>query len=340
MLIRYLSNRKSLGGKRKRFRDFEMSVWLCVLLALDIQWVSGRPAASGEELLLGTSTKASMLGTHINEVHEDKEPSPVLVLLNDDLSSGNRFHTYLRGTAINIEAHVDFSSGADLKIYVDECYGSHKADLRTSGKTHALVHKHGCLVDGKFGNSSFWSRTNNSIIFTVQAFMLTERNEEQVYIHCSLGVWNLKSPVGPSSKSCSYDLFSSRWRLLENSTLNSICTCCETACPAQNHPAEHGKALYNVALGPLTVRKSHSGWWEERCQSLKRFLLACTAFVGSCLLGALFTGTLLVCALSLGSYCRRRKMVIELPESPYPPVPRAEKKSTVDCNENDNAIEE
>ncbi|KAJ1092574.1 hypothetical protein NDU88_005684 [Pleurodeles waltl] len=330
-----------------------MLLWFWLLLAFGARWVSGRPV-TGEELNLdadlGIATALnSTPETPLKEVHMGHEDlHAVLILLNDDLSYGRRYQTFQWGFPINLGARVDSASGEALKIYIDECYGAPTADLKTSGKSYAIIHNYGCLVDGKFGNSSFWHRENNSIIFTIQAFMLSEATEEQVYIHCSLGVWDTKKPVGLTRKSCSYDLFSSRpgWHLLEDPSLNSLCECCETACTRQSPPSrgdadpDHALALYRVALGPLTVQKKQSEWWEERCRSLKRFLLVATTFVGSCLLGALFTGSLLVCALSLGSYCRRRKLEAEIPESPYPPLPRLEKDLEVHFDENDQATVE
>ncbi|XP_078523373.1 zona pellucida sperm-binding protein 3-like [Lissotriton helveticus] len=326
-----------------------MLLWF--LLAVGARWVCGRPGVDlNLDADLGTiNALNSTPETTLREVHAGHEDlHGVLILLNNDLSYGRRYQIFQWGFPINIEARVNSASGEALKIYVDECYGAPTADLKTSGKTYAIIHNHGCLVDGKFGNSSFWHRTNNSIIFTIQAFMLMQGAEEQVYIHCSLSVWNPEKPVGLTRKSCSYDLFSSRlgWHLLEDPSLNSLCECCEASCTQQSPPSrgdadsEHGVALYRVVLGPLTVQKKESEWWEERCRSLKRFLLAATAFVGSCLLGALFTGSLLVCARSLGSYCRKRKTEAEIPRSPYPPLQREEKELQVHFNKNDQATVE
>lgn len=52
------------------------------------------------------------------------------------------------GSAIRLEARVDFSPGISLKIHVDQCYGTSSEQLGHSRRVFTVVNSHGSVPMG------------------------------------------------------------------------------------------------------------------------------------------------------------------------------------------------
>ena len=53
------------------------------------------------------------------------------------------------GSAIRLEARVNFSPGISLKIYVDQCYGTSSEQLGPSKRVFMVVNSHGSVRVGQ-----------------------------------------------------------------------------------------------------------------------------------------------------------------------------------------------
>ncbi|XP_056676806.1 uncharacterized protein LOC103100361 [Monodelphis domestica] len=229
------------------------------------------------------------------------------------------------GSLLTLEARVEPVPGHALKIYVDKCFGMQTRVLGQSQRMQSLVFNQGCLL-GRVEPLPSWLRQDNETLwFTVPAFMLSDRNkEEKVYIACWLLVWSQKKVVEPGRKMCYYNSLSSRpsWYLQEGSLGNSVCHCCETVCPSlesfhREFPGE-GRA-HMLLVGPLVVQKAQTFWFEDHCTTLNELIVSGMAFTGSfgmvLMIVLAILGTLVACVRPM---CRWPRMTWVRPrESPF-----------------------
>lgn len=55
------------------------------------------------------------------------------------------------GSAIHLEARVDFSPGISLKLHMDQCYGTSSEQLGRSRRVFTVVNSHGSVPMGREG---------------------------------------------------------------------------------------------------------------------------------------------------------------------------------------------
>ncbi|XP_075575053.1 uncharacterized protein LOC142594564 [Pelecanus crispus] len=241
-----------------------------------------------------------------------------LRLLDGDSSAMKKPLVLSPGSAVHLEARVDFSPGISLKIYVDRCYGTSSEQLGHSRRVFMVVNSHGCLHGQKLGSMSVQHQQGVSALqLTILAPVLEdEPEEEEVYVHCLLTAWGPAGAWGHGARSCFYSQAMASWHNAEDPSRNTLCHCCDTGCPpADTLPGElpgfpgEGTLHWEI-VGPLLVQKEKVPWYEGPCHTLKRFLLVGLALVGSALVTATLVGGLLWLALAawrLGRHQRGRR---------------------------------
>ncbi|XP_053135171.1 zona pellucida sperm-binding protein 3-like isoform X2 [Hemicordylus capensis] len=234
-----------------------------------------------------------------------------LRVLDDGFHVPVERRVYVEGSEIRLEARVQPGPSLFPKIFIDECYGTDRLHLNRARRAYIIVDNHGCLYAEEAGTAASWFRKEDSVIvFMLPAFLVTGELEEEIYIHCFLTAWSRRIPTNSGKKTCSWDSASSRWKNMDEPSQASVCNCCDTHCPSASHhsglvPAFAGEgSRHRVVVGPLTVQKEGVPWFEGQCHTMKKLLLVSIAFVGSCILAALFVGTLLALALALFRYSR------------------------------------
>ncbi|XP_074462991.1 uncharacterized protein LOC141750914 [Larus michahellis] len=316
--------------------------WGCCLLGMELCWwvlvcgavlgVAGTtmapatPASSDHTVVasvvssgMGTRTAAPVLaaatvpgGAHAHPRSEEPSMNFTLRLLDGDPSAVKKPLVLSPGSAIRLEARVDFSPGVSLKISVDQCHGTSSEQLGRSRRIFMVVNSQGCLHGQKLGTVSIQHRRGVSALqLTIPAPLLEdETEEEEVYVHCLLTAWGAR---GHSARSCFYSQATDSWQNAEDPSRNAMCHCCDTGCPPDDTlprelPGFLGEGtLHWETVGPLLVQKEKVPWYEEPCRTVKRFLLAGLALLGSALVAATLVGGLLGLALAVWRLGGRRR---------------------------------
>nr|XP_056722034.1 zona pellucida sperm-binding protein 3-like [Euleptes europaea] len=130
-----------------------------------------------------------------------------LHLMNEDWSAERTSKRYQLGEAMNLQADVNTVNHVALKLFVDNCVATLSPD-RDSSPRYSIIDFHGCLVDGRSGESSsaFVSpRTRpDSLQFTVDAFRFAQEQADMIYITCHLKVIAGDQTPDVLNKACSF----------------------------------------------------------------------------------------------------------------------------------------
>ncbi|XP_066055695.1 uncharacterized protein [Chamaea fasciata] len=215
---------------------------------------------------------------------------------------------------IRLEASVHFSPTISMKIHVDQCYTTTTEQPGHSRRVFMVVNSHGCLHGEKLGNVSVQHQRGGSVLqLSILAPTLEgEPEEEQVYVHCLLMAWG----QGRATRSCFYSYTTASWHNAEDPVQSTPCHCCDIGCPAADtlrgdvpgtraFPGEG--TLHHETVGPMLVQKEKVPWYKAPCQTMKRFLLAGLALVGSAVLVVAVLGGLLGLALTTWGLGRPRQ---------------------------------
>ncbi|XP_076209282.1 uncharacterized protein LOC143167591 [Aptenodytes patagonicus] len=272
---------------------------------------------------MGTRAAAPVLaaatvpgGAHAHPRSEEPIMNFTLRLLDGDPSAMKKPLVLSPGSAVRLEARVDFSPGISLKIYVDQCYGTSSEQLGGhSRRVFMVVNSHGCLHGQKLGSVSVQHQRGVSALqLTIPAPVLEdEPEEEEVYVHCLLMAWSPAAARGHGARSCFYSQATASWHNAEDPSRSALCHCCDTGCPPGDTlpgelPGFPGEGtLHRETVGPLLVQKEKVPWYEAPCHTVKRFLLAGLALVGSALVAAALVGGLLGLALTAWRLGGRRR---------------------------------
>ncbi|XP_023793535.1 uncharacterized protein LOC111936677 isoform X1 [Cyanistes caeruleus] len=273
-----------------------MELCLLVLLCGAVLGVAGTPMAPVASEPPGHTVTApamsSGVGTGKVPAHphsEDPIMNFTLRLLDEDSSATpEKLPVLTPGSVIHLEASVRFSPSISMKIHVDQCYRTTTEQPGHSRRVSMVVNSHGCLHGEKLGNVSVQHQRGESVLqLSILAPTLEGEAEEeqQVYVHCLLMAWG----QGHATRSCFYSHTTASWRNAEDPVQSSPCHCCDTGCPAADTlrgdmPAFPGEGTFHwETVGPVLVKKKVP-WYKAVCQTLKRFLLAGLALVGSAVL--------------------------------------------------------
>ncbi|XP_032562021.1 uncharacterized protein LOC116795968 [Chiroxiphia lanceolata] len=248
---------------------------------------------------------SSNTGTREVPAHPSSE-EPImnftLRLLDGDPSATGQPLVLSPSSAIHLEASVSFSPSFSMKIHVDQCYGTTVEQPGHSRRVFMVVNSQGCLHGEKVGSVSVQHRRGGSALqLSILAPTLEgETEEEEVYVHCLLTAWG----QGHATRSCFYNHTTASWHNAEDPSQSAQCHCCDTSCPhgdtLPGHlPAFPGEGtLHWETVGPVLVQKEKVPWYEGPCHTMKRFLLAGLALVGSAVVVVAAVGGLLGLALT------------------------------------------
>ncbi|XP_042297607.1 uncharacterized protein LOC121916505 [Sceloporus undulatus] len=272
-----------------------------------------QPPPISAPLVLSPQTTQAQAHAHFAQDDQGKAVAKMnfsLRVVNEDLAVAAGSGIYVEGAAIRIEARVQADANLFPKLFVDECYGTDAQHQSQSRRAYVIADNHGCLYASD-SDATWFRKEDETIVLTlrVPAF-LSDGELEAIYIHCLLTAWSQKFPTSPGKKTCYFDRISSRWKNLDEPSKAWVCGCCDNHCPPEPHPLGSVKAfsgegrLRREVVGPLLVRKEAIPWFEGRCRTMKTLLLVSVAFVGSCILAALFLGVLLALGLALFRYSR------------------------------------
>ncbi|XP_030075017.1 zona pellucida sperm-binding protein 3 isoform X2 [Microcaecilia unicolor] len=184
-------------------------------------------------------------------------------LMNQDFSSPSNTSVYPLGSPINVEFTVQSSFHQPMKIYIEESTAAPSRNLSTASLNYSVINNHGCFMDGKVAASKFMPRpTDGSIRLSLQAFQFTNRDSD-IYLHFTVLVWDPKMLTDPTKKACSFNRDTGRWEHLDDSSLSSICNCCDFVCQS-SESRRHKRDLedfedldglvHTVVLGPIMVQ--------------------------------------------------------------------------------------
>ncbi|XP_050762881.1 zona pellucida sperm-binding protein 3-like [Gymnogyps californianus] len=264
----------------------------------------------------GTRAAASVLaaatvpgGARAHPRSEEPIMNFTLRLLDGDPSAMKKPLVLSPGSAIRLEARVDFSPGISLKIYVDQCYGTSSEQPGHSRRVFMVVNSRGCLHGQKLGSVAVQHQRGVSALrLTIPAPVLEDEPEEvEVYVHCLLTAWR------HGARSCFYSQATASWHNAEDPSRSALCHCCDTGCPPGDTfpgdlPGFPGEGtLHQETVGPLLVQKEKVPWYEAPCRTVKRFLLAGLALVGSAVVAATLVGGLLGLALAAWRLVKHRQ---------------------------------
>uniref|UniRef100_A0A3B3WR48 Zona pellucida sperm-binding protein 3 n=1 Tax=Poecilia mexicana TaxID=48701 RepID=A0A3B3WR48_9TELE len=135
---------------------------------------------------------------------------------------------FLLGEPVFFAAEAQ-SLSRDERLYVLSCYATPEASP-TSTPQFPVITNFGCMAESKNSRSRFIPHRNDSVRFSVDAFVggikMGFSPVLQLYMHCRMLV-SASEPT-PTAKSCNYDTRTRRWVELFGS--NSVCDCCDSSC--------------------------------------------------------------------------------------------------------------
>ncbi|KAJ8336570.1 hypothetical protein SKAU_G00377900 [Synaphobranchus kaupii] len=190
-----------------------------------------------------------------------------MALMNGDFSGPAQSSTFYLGSLIPIWAAVDQQDHLPLLLLLDECVAATTPELDPSGTVYPIITNGGCLMDSKFGFSSFRPRVRTSELeLHLQAFRFALG--EDVYIHCKLSAWDPQR-LDEGKKACNFN--QGRWELLDDPSQSSLCSCCDAHCKYRRRRGVtsglHGMT-HNAVLGPLVIREAQGMGFNASVKSL------------------------------------------------------------------------
>ncbi|XP_062378635.1 zona pellucida sperm-binding protein 3-like [Sardina pilchardus] len=175
-------------------------------------------------------------------------------ILNEDLTGPAQSNSFPLGSFIPVWAYVEQHAHQPLLLLLDECVASNSIELEPTTPVHPIITNHGCLTDGRNGNSKFLPRYESSaVILYLQAFRLSL--EKEVYIHCKLVAWDPNS-FDEGRKMCNFNKESEGWELLDDPSGSRVCHCCDSFCKhriRRDVDSEPQGLVQNAVLGPLII---------------------------------------------------------------------------------------
>ncbi|KAI3375290.1 hypothetical protein L3Q82_021791 [Scortum barcoo] len=182
------------------------------------------------------------------------------------------------GSFMPIWAAVEQKSHQPLLLLMEECVAAITPELLPGSQVYPVISNKGCLLESMRGNSVFLPRYHSSaVVLYLQSFkfglgaevrlnvifnneylvhnILTVFCSPQVYIHCKLVAWDPEG-LDESKKACHYVKESEGWELLDDPSLSSLCSCCDSTCKSRSKRGveweSHGLSHSSV-LGPLII---------------------------------------------------------------------------------------
>ncbi|XP_012717571.2 zona pellucida protein C isoform X1 [Fundulus heteroclitus] len=154
-------------------------------------------------------------------------------------------NVYKRGLLVRLQVSAETRPGQQL--FIHSCFVSSSPEPQTRPR-HAVILNKGCASSlGSPHTVARFAATNRA---DVVKFMLnTSYLIAELYIHCSVVLSD--QGVNVASKSCNYNMTSSRWEELSGDA--DVCACCRSKCkgPSIKNLPDEAKAV--VSVGPLMI---------------------------------------------------------------------------------------
>ncbi|XP_041945610.1 zona pellucida sperm-binding protein 3-like [Alosa sapidissima] len=178
-------------------------------------------------------------------------------ILNKNLTGPAQSNSFPLGSFIPVWAYVEQHAHQPLLLLLDECVASDAIELEPTTLVHPIITNHGCLNDGKNGNSKFLPRYESSaVVLYLQAFRFSL--EKEIYIHCKLVAWD-PNRFDKDRKMCNFNKESERWELLDDPSESDVCHCCDSVCKRRiirDVDSEPQGLVQNAVLGPLIITEN------------------------------------------------------------------------------------
>ncbi|XP_012690867.2 zona pellucida sperm-binding protein 3-like [Clupea harengus] len=149
-----------------------------------------------------------------------------LKLMADDWHRERTSGIFYLGDVINVEAAIDVTNHAPLRLYVNTCVATLKPDVNTVPK-YTFIENQGCLTDAQQTGSSsqFLPRLrDDQLRFQLDSFVFFHMDPHPMYITCYLEAVPTEhwAPVDPEKKACSF--IDGQWRSAEG--FDEVCVSC------------------------------------------------------------------------------------------------------------------
>ncbi|XP_051781270.1 zona pellucida sperm-binding protein 3-like isoform X6 [Erpetoichthys calabaricus] len=175
-----------------------------------------------------------------------------LIIMNSDWSGPSSSKTFYLGDLISLQASVDNTNQAPLRLFVDHCVAASATD--GSAPSYTFIGLHGCFIDGKTTNSNshfVTPRVNSSILqFELDAFRFYGVATSSIFITCSLKGTLATLIINSLNKACSYISGLSQWTSVDGS--DWACSCCDINClaglPGRKRAEKHKQRPRRSAL--------------------------------------------------------------------------------------------
>ncbi|MED6249082.1 hypothetical protein ATANTOWER_009074 [Ataeniobius toweri] len=154
-------------------------------------------------------------------------------------------NVYQRGLVVRLQVSAEAKPGQQL--FIHSCFVSASPEPQARPR-HAVILNKGCASSlGSPHTVALFAATNRADVVN---FMLnTSYLISELYVHCSVVLLDLG--VNLASKSCNYNVTSSRWEELSGNA--EVCACCSSKCkgPSIKNLPDDTKGV--VSIGPLII---------------------------------------------------------------------------------------
>uniref|UniRef100_A0A8C1HZX3 ZP domain-containing protein n=1 Tax=Cyprinus carpio carpio TaxID=630221 RepID=A0A8C1HZX3_CYPCA len=162
------------------------------------------------------------------EEEDDEDDGAVtfsLELMNSDFSAPAPALHFRLGSVLPVRAAVESRSRRPLWIYIESCLAATDPEISRAAHVHPIITNAGCLMESKWGNSSFLPRRRPAEMrLYLQAFKFALG--QNIFLLCDLEAWDVQRM---DQRACHYIQQQHRWELLDDPSQSYICSSCETS---------------------------------------------------------------------------------------------------------------
>ncbi|KAF4112701.1 uncharacterized protein LOC131541144 [Onychostoma macrolepis] len=190
--------------------------------------------------------------TTVFSAEEDYDDGAVtfsLELMNGDFSAPAPSLRFRMGSALLVRATVESRSRRPLWIYMESCMVATDADISRAARVHPIIANAGCLMESKWGNSSFLPRRRPAEIrLYLQAFKFALG--QNIFLLCDLEAWDVQRV---DRRACHYIQQQRRWKLLDDPSQSYVCSSCDSSFFRRTNAASGVSA--RKVLGPFVMEE-------------------------------------------------------------------------------------
>uniref|UniRef100_A0A8C1PN58 ZP domain-containing protein n=1 Tax=Cyprinus carpio TaxID=7962 RepID=A0A8C1PN58_CYPCA len=187
---------------------------------------------SGDTLLFSVSLGACGFFRQVTREQSNvtsgllRNPIPKKITLRDFSAPAPALHFRL-GSVLPVRAAVESRSRRPLWIYIESCLAATDPEISRAAHVHPIITNAGCLMESKWGNSSFLPRRRPAEMrLYLQAFKFALGQNVSIFLLCDLEAWDVQRM---DQRACHYIQQQHRWELLDDPSQSYICSSCETS---------------------------------------------------------------------------------------------------------------